>query len=224
MKPIIAASILSADFLHLEDQIKQTVEAGVDWLHIDVMDGSFVPNITMGPFIVEHCRRATNIPIDVHLMIQNPERHIDAFIKAGACSISIHQEACLNSIDSLEMIRKAGATPGIVINPDTEVDAITDALPHSDYVLVMTVHPGYSGQKFIPESIQRVTHVRSMIDRLNPLARLEVDGGINASNLATLRNAGADIFVTATAIYNNPDGIKSAVKELRDVLKQTDHL
>ena len=217
-KYVISSSILSADFRRLGEQIAEAEAAGVDWLHVDVMDGHFVPNITMGPFIVEWCRKVTKLPLDVHLMIEKPERYIEAFAKAGASGLTVHVETCLDMKDTLNQIKALGCRAGIVLNPETPLEKLDPFLAEADLVLVMSVHPGYSGQKFIPESIARVAEVRKKLDALGSSAWLEVDGGISTETLPAMKKAGASAFVAATAIFKNPDGIAAGIKSLKSLL------
>lgn len=212
---LISASILSADFTDLRGQILQAEEAGTDWIHVDVMDGHFVPNITMGPFIVEACRRITRLPLDVHLMIEKPERHIEAFIRAGANYLSIHVEGNPNVHRTLQEIRSLGAHPGIVINPGTPVSQITAVIPEADFVLVMSVNPGFSGQSFIPGIAEKIREVRQFMNQMNPQGLIEVDGGITAATLPIVQAAGVDVCVAATAIFKYPGGIASGIRALR---------
>lgn len=212
---ILSASILSADFTNLRDQIQMAERAGVHWIHIDVMDGHFVPNITMGPFIVETCKQVTNLPLDVHLMIEKPERHIESFVNAGANYLSVHIEGNPNIHRTLQNIRSLGAHPGIVINPGTPASQIQAVLSFVDFALVMSVNPGFSGQKFIPETASKIREIRQMADQTNPGLLIEVDGGITAETLPVVKAAGADICVAATAIFKHPQGIESGVRALR---------
>ena len=217
-KYVLATSILSADFAHLAEQIAIVESAGADWIHVDVMDGHFVPNITMGPFIVETCRRITRLPLDVHLMIENPERYIEAFAKAGATGLTIHVETCPDIIGTLKKIKALGCKAGAVLNPETPVGAIQPALMEADLILVMSVHPGYSGQSFIPESIARVSEIRKKLDALRSSAWLEVDGGIDVETLPKMKDAGATAFVSATAVFKHPQGPAAGVGALRALL------
>ena len=217
-KYVISSSILSADFTRLGEQIAEAEAAGVDWLHVDVMDGHFVPNITMGPFVVEWCRKATKLPLDVHLMIEKPERYIEAFAKAGASGLTVHVETCPDMRDTLKQIKSLGCWAGIVLNPETPVEKLDPFLAEADLVLVMSVHPGYSGQKFMPKSINRVADVRRKLDALGSSAWLEVDGGISTETLPKMKEAGATAFVAATAIFRNPEGIVAGVKSLKSLL------
>src|SRR5215208_6895997 len=161
---VISASILSADFARLGEEIQTAESAGADWIHVDVMDGHFVPNITMGPFIVETCRRITKLPLDVHLMIEKPERYLEAFAKAGASGLTVHVETCPDLPGTLKQIKSLGCKAGIVLNPETPVGSIQPALREADLLLVMSVHPGYSGQRFMPQSIARVSEIRKKLD------------------------------------------------------------
>src|SRR5512138_1921138 len=215
---IISTSILSADFARLGEEIATVEEAGADWIHVDVMDGHFVPNITMGPFIVETCRRITKLPLDVHLMIEHPERYIEAFAKAGASGLTVHVETCPDIVGTLRQIKSHGCRAGAVLNPETPVGAIQTALPEADLILVMSVHPGYSGQHFMPEAIKKVSEIRKKLDTLRSHAWLEVDGGIDVDTLPKMKEAGATAFVAATAVFKNPEGPAAGVRALRDVI------
>lgn len=216
---VIAPSILSADFTKLAEEIRACETAGADWIHVDVMDGRFVPNITMGPFIVEACRRVTKLPLDVHLMIEEPERHLEAFAKAGTTGLTVHVETCPHLHRTLQQIRSLGCKAGVVLNPGTPVGALEAVLGEADLVLVMSVNPGFSGQAFIPESVARVAEVRKRLDALGSSAWLEVDGGLTSENAGKLRDAGATAFVAATAVFRHPQGIEAGVQALRDALK-----
>ena len=212
---ILAPSILSADFTRLGAEIAACESAGADWLHIDVMDGHFVPNITMGPFIVEHCKRATKLPLDVHLMIEKPEQHLEAFAKAGADHLTVHVETCPHLHRTLEFIKSLGCKAGVTLNPGTPIAALESVLHLADLVLVMSVNPGFSGGKFVPESFARVAEVRKRLDALGSSAWLEVDGGVNAENLPRLKEAGATAFVAATAVFKYPQGVAAGIQALR---------
>jgi ribulose-phosphate 3-epimerase len=215
---IVTSSILSADFACLGDQIEQAEQAGIDWIHIDVMDGQFVPNLTMGPFIVETCRRITKLPIDVHLMIETPERLIADFAHAGANLLYVHVETCPHLYRTIQFIHEVGCKAGVVLNPGTPAVAIEAVLPIVDVVLVMTVNPGFSGQQFIPGITPKITQIRRLLDHINPQAQIAVDGGINSTTLPLALQAGAQIFIAATAIYKHPQGIAAGVHELRSLL------
>ena len=217
-KYVISSSILSADFTRLGEQIAEVEVAGVDWLHVDVMDGHFVPNITMGPFIVEWCRKASKLPLDVHLMIEKPERYLEAFAKAGASGLTVHVETCPDMHNTLKQIKSLGVKAGVVLNPATPVSEVEPYLAEADLVLVMSVNPGYSGQKFMPEAIAKVAHIRKRLDALGSSAWLEVDGGIDTLTLPKMKEAGATAFVAATAIFKNSEGIEEGVKALRSFL------
>ncbi|HWQ47279.1 MAG TPA: ribulose-phosphate 3-epimerase [Longilinea sp.] len=212
---LLSASILSADFGHLEDQIRQIEQCDVDWLHIDVMDGVFVPNISMGPFVVETIHSLTKLPLDVHLMIINPERHVEAFAKAGAQSISIHWENNNNVHRTLQTIRGLGCKAGIVINPGTPVACIEALIDQVDLILVMSVNPGFSGQQFIPQSTAKVQQVRNLLTASSSKAVIQVDGGINETTAKDVLHAGADVLVAANAIFRYPQGIQAGVAALR---------
>ena len=218
MEPLIAPSILSADFARLAEEISTVEAAGADWIHVDVMDGHFVPNITMGPFIVETCRRITNLPLDVHLMIEKPERYLEAFAKAGASGLTVHVETCPDIVATLRQIKSLGCTAGAVLNPETPVGKIQPALAEADLILVMSVHPGYSGQHFIPETVSKVSEIRKKLNALRSSAWLEVDGGIDGETLPKMKEAGATAFVAATAVFKHPKGAAQGVRTLRDVI------
>lgn len=216
---VIAPSILSADFTRLGEQIAAAETAGADWIHVDVMDGHFVPNLTMGPFIVEHVRRVTRLPIDVHLMTQNPERLLELFASAGASYLTVHVETCPEAAGTLARIRSLGCKAGLTLNPATPAADLAPALPLADLVLVMTVHPGYSGQAFMPEMVGKVAEVRGMLDGIGSAAWLEVDGGISAATISRVWEAGADAFVAASAIFKHPEGIAAGIASLRAELR-----
>lgn len=211
----ISASILAADFAHLQDQILQAVDAGVDWIHVDVMDGQFVPNITMGPHVVEACRRITDLPLDVHLMIKQPENHVEAFAHAGADYLSVHIEGNPNVHRTLQVIRGLKVHPAIVINPGTPAVSISEVLPLVDMVLVMTVNPGFGGQTFLPETLRKIAEIQRMIADSNRSIYLEVDGGIDATTLPSVYQSGARVFVAGTSIFKHKEGIASGVRALR---------
>jgi ribulose-phosphate 3-epimerase len=215
---VIAASILSADFTRLGEQIAEVESAGADWLHVDVMDGHFVPNLTMGPFVVEACRRATKLPLDVHLMVEAPERFLEAFAKAGTSSLIVHVETCPDITGTLKTIKSLGCKAGVTLNPATPASDLGPALNLADQVLVMTVHPGYSGQEFMPEILYKVAEIRRRLDEIHSSAWLEVDGGITAATISLVREAGADAFVAANALFHHPDGIAAGIRSLREHL------
>jgi len=217
-KHILAPSILSADFTRLAEEIAACESAGADWIHVDVMDGHFVPNITMGPFIVEACKRVTKLPLDVHLMIEKPERHLEAFAKAGASGLTVHVETCPHLHRTLQHIKSLGCKAGVALNPGTPSAAIEAVLTEADLVLVMSVNPGYSGQQFIPESIAKVRDIRKKLDVLKSSAWIEVDGGIDVETLPKMKKAGATVFVAGNAVFKHPKGTKAGIKSLRSVI------
>jgi len=215
---IIAPSILSADFLQLGEVLQTCESAGADWIHVDVMDGHYVPNLTMGPFIVEACRRGTDMPLDVHLMLEKPESLLEAFAKAGALRLTVHVETCPNLQRTLEDIKALGCKAGVTLNPATPAEAIFPVLPFVDLVLVMSVEPGYSGGTYIPEMVGKVAEIRRELDRIGSPAWLEVDGGISLETLPEMKAAGATAFVSATTVFKHPDGIAAGIKALRDAM------
>jgi ribulose-phosphate 3-epimerase len=215
MSIIIAPSILSADFLKLGEEISACERGGTDWIHVDVMDGSFVPNITMGIPVVEACRRATSLPLDVHLMIEYPERHLEAFVKAGADILTVHVETCPHIYRTLQFIKSLGCKAGITLNPGTPVSTLTPSLELADLVLIMSVNPGFSGQAYIPQSVERVAEVRGMLNAIQSKAHLQVDGGVSEKTLGALHQAGADTFVAGHGIFKHPQGIAAAIQVLR---------
>jgi ribulose-phosphate 3-epimerase len=212
---LIAPSILSSDFTRLGEQIREAEQAGADWIHIDVMDGHFVPNLTMGPFIVEACRRITELPLDVHLMIETPERLLEAFARAGASNLSVHVETCPNLHRTLQTIHELGCKAGVVLNPATPASLVEPVLHMVDLVLVLSVNPGYSGQTFLPEVLPKVSFLREKLDEINPQAWLEIDGGMNTDTLPRALKAGANAFVAAHAIFDHPEGIAAGIHTLR---------
>ncbi len=219
-KYIIAPSIVSADALRLKDDIAACEAAGADWLHVDVMDGHFVPNITMGPFLVEAYKRASKLPLDVHLMIEQPERYLEVFAKSGASHLTVHVETCPHLYRTLQQIKSLGCVAGVTLNPGTPVEALEAVLHLADLVLIMSVNPGFSNQAFLPDAVERVARVRKMLDERKSPAYLEVDGGISTENIVRLKDAGANAFVSANAIFRNPDGIAAGITALRDAINQ----
>ena len=215
----IAPSILSADFSKLGEEIRAVEKAGADLIHIDVMDGMFVPNITIGPLVIESLRKETSLPFDVHLMIEAPERYISAFRSAGSDYITVHVEACLHLHRILQQIRESGAKAGVSLNPSTPPSSIEQVLPDLDMVLVMTVNPGFGGQKFISSMLDKIAAVRRMLDSTGRKILLEVDGGATLENAAQIRKAGADILVGGASVFKSPDygaaikGLKTAVSK-----------
>jgi len=213
-RPIIAPSILAADFSRLGEQVAQAERAGADWFHLDVMDGRFVPNISFGPAVVRTVRDATKLPLDVHLMIEQPEKYIDAFRSAGADVITVHQEASLHLHRVLTSIRETGAKAGVSINPSTPVSMLEPIVAEADLVLIMSVNPGYGGQKFIHAALDKIAQTRTLIDRSGSRALLEVDGGIGPENAGRIVAAGADILVAGTSVFHQQDMAK-AIASLR---------
>jgi len=217
-KFVIAPSILASDMTQLGSEIAAAESAGADWIHVDVMDGRFVPNITMGQFIVKACRRVTQLPLDVHLMIEKPEDHLETFAKAGASGLTVHVETCPNLHRTLQYIKSLGCKAGVVLNPGTAVGAIEPVLGMADLVLVMSVNPGFGGQRFIPESIGRVVEIRKKLDVMSSSAWLEVDGGVSAETILQLKEAGATAFVAGTSVFKHPLGIEAGIEALRSHL------
>lgn len=215
---LIAPSILSADFSNLGQQIKEVEAAGGDWIHVDIMDGHFVPNLPMGSRAVEACRRITQLPIDVHLMVQEPEKFIDIFAHAGADHLTVHIEASQNIHKLLQKIRQLGCKPGITLNPGTPAVALEPVLHMVDLVLVMTVNPGYGGQQFLPEILPKIREIRQKLDAINPDALIEVDGGIAPATLPQVIEAGAQVFVAGNAVFTHPDGISGGIQSLKKLL------
>jgi ribulose-phosphate 3-epimerase len=215
----LAPSILASDFARLGDQVREAEGAGADRIHVDVMDGHFVPNITIGLPVVKSLAAFTSLPLDTHLMISEPGRYATQFVEAGAQMVSVHVEADPHLHRTLMAIKAAGAQAGVVLNPSTPVVSVEEALQFADYVLVMSVNPGFGGQKFIPQSIDKVKRLRRMIDERQLNVRIEIDGGIDRKNIETVVAAGAEIIVAGSAIFNTPDA-EAAVKQLRDATVQ----
>ncbi|MCX5901386.1 MAG: ribulose-phosphate 3-epimerase [Proteobacteria bacterium] len=209
MKKAISPSILSADFSRLGEEIRAVVAAGADYIHIDVMDGHFVPNITIGPPIVEAARRVTGVPLDVHLMIENADAYIDAFAEAGSTILTVHAETGYHLQRTLRAIRDRGMKPGLSLNPATPLSAIECVLDDVDMILLMTVNPGFGGQQFIPAMLRKIRRLRDMLDSLGRDIAIEVDGGIVVDNIKEVCDAGADIFVSGSGIFKTPDYAKT---------------
>jgi len=215
----IAPSILSADFSRLGEEIEAVTRGGATILHVDVMDGHFVPNLTIGLPVVKSLARATELPIDAHLMISEPGRYAQQFVEAGASMVSVHLEADAHLHRTLTSIRAAGAQAGVVLNPATPIESLSEALPFADYVLVMSVNPGFGGQKFIETATDKVRRLRRMIDERQLAVRIEIDGGIDLENIASVVAAGAEIIVAGSAIFGAPDP-EVAVRGLREATVQ----
>ena len=216
----VAPSILSADFARLGDEVRQVHAAGADWLHIDVMDGHFVPNITIGAPVVASIRPVTSLPLDVHLMIEHPERYISDFVKAGADIITVHVEATPHLESTVRAIKEQGAKAGVSLNPATPLSAADAFIHHVDLVLIMSVNPGFGGQSFIPETLPKIASMRQMIDSRKPGVELEVDGGINVENAPEIVEAGADVLVAGSSIFRSGEGIGRALQRLREATSQ----
>jgi len=216
---LIAPSILSADFSKLGNEIKAVEDAGADWIHVDVMDGHFVPNITIGPLVVEAARQVTSLPLDVHLMIENPERYIEDFAKAGADLISVQVEACVHLNRTIQMIKESGLRSGVVLNPATPLSSVDWILKYVDLVMIMSVNPGFGGQDFIPNSLDRIKALRKMIQENGLTTLIEIDGGVNEKTIKAVSEAGADVFVAGSAIFGSPD-YKKTITRFRELIGQ----
>lgn len=215
---LLAPSILSADFACLGEAIAEAERYGADWIHVDVMDGHFVPNLTIGPPVVAAIRRVTALPLDVHLMITPPEPMLKAFAEAGADYLTVHVEATPHIHRALQQIRALGCRPGVSLNPGTPASAIEPVLHLVDLVLVMSVNPGFGGQRFLPEVLPKVRRIRERLDEVNPEALVSIDGGINASTLPLAREAGAQVFVAGSAVFGHPEGVRGGLAALRGAL------
>jgi len=213
----IAPSILSADFSRLGEEIRAVEQAGADLIHIDVMDGHFVPNITIGPSVIESLRGITKLPFDVHLMIEDPEKHIGAFVSAGSNMITVHVEAATHLHRLVEMIRESGCRAGVSLNPATSLDQVEEILPNVDLLLVMTVNPGFGGQKFIKGMENKIKKARNLVNRLSPDTLIEVDGGITLQNIKSVSDAGADIFVAGASVFKSGD-YQRTIGEMKRIL------
>jgi len=211
---LIAPSILSADFGRLAEEVRAVEQAGADYIHVDVMDGRFVPNLTLGPVVVEAVRRATRLPLDVHLMIVEPEKYIDDFARAGASLISVHVETSPHLHRTLQQIRHAGARPAAVLNPSTPLAMVEDVLSETEMVLLMSVNPGFGGQSFIPHTLEKIRKLRQVIDAKGLSVDVEVDGGINPSNAAEVIAAGANVLVAGSSVFHAKD-YRAAIAALR---------
>ena len=210
----IAPSILSADFVRLGDELGKIEDAGADMIHIDVMDGHFVPNISIGPFIVEAVRKATSLPLDVHLMIDRPDDYVSAFADAGADIITVHVEAATHLHRTIQQIKEKGKKAGVSLNPSTPLIMVECILKDVDLLLIMSVNPGFSGQKFIPSALEKIREARRMLDKIGSKAYLEVDGGIKLDNIAEVASAGADMFVSGSGVFGTQD-YKKTIEEMK---------
>ncbi len=217
----IAPSILSADFTRLGEEIKDVEKAGADYIHIDVMDGHFVPNITIGPMIVKAAKRVTDLPLDVHLMISDPDYFIEDFVEAGASIISVHAEALNHLHRTIQLIRDKGVRPGVVLNPATPLGVVEYVLDQLDMVVLMTVNPGFEAQKFIPEVIPKIRRLRKMVNDLDLSLEIEVDGGIDPEIIGRVSSAGADVFVAGSAIYYSKD-YKETIRLMRERISESE--
>jgi ribulose-phosphate 3-epimerase len=214
-----APSILTADLARLKEAIEEAEAAGVDWIHLDVMDGVFVPNLTFGPILVEAVRRVTRLPLDVHLMIVNPERYLEDFARAGADVITVHFEATPHAHRAVQKVKELGKKAGLAINPATPLSAFEALLPELDLALLMSVNPGFGGQRYIPQSTERLRRLKAMRDALNPACLIEVDGGVNQTTVVEVYLAGADVAVAGSALFNDKP-VRENLKALKEVLKR----
>jgi ribulose-phosphate 3-epimerase len=216
----IAPSILSADFANLGAAVQEAAAGGADYIHVDVMDGHFVPNITIGPLVAAAVHRSTRLPLDVHLMIESPERYLADFAKAGASILTVHVETCPHLHRTLQQIRELGVKAGVTLNPATPLEAVREALPYVDQVLVMTVNPGFGGQSYIPTMTDKVARLAAMLADLASHAEIEVDGGIDAQTVGAVVRAGARVLVAGTAVFKHPAGVAAGIAELRAAAEQ----
>ncbi|MDM8538371.1 ribulose-phosphate 3-epimerase [Desulfobacterales bacterium HSG17] len=216
---LIAPSILSADFAKLGEEIKAVEKAGADWIHVDVMDGHFVPNITIGPLIAEAAKRSTSLPIDVHLMIENPDQYIPDFIKAGADWLCVHAEACTHLSRTIQLIKQAGVKAGVSLNPATPLSSIEWVIEELDYILIMSVNPGFGGQAFIENSLDKVRELRADLQKRGLSSLIQIDGGVNSKTIKKISDAGVDVFVAGSAIYGSNDYQKT-ISDFKDKISK----
>ncbi len=212
----IAPSILSADFSQLGRHVKEADDGGADYIHVDVMDGHFVPNLTLGPLVLQSIRPWTELPLDVHLMITEPDKFIDRFVDAGADIITVHAEACSNLISVVKQIKQAGVSAGVAISPDTSVGAVEGVLPDLDQVTIMTVHPGFGGQTFIKSMVEKIELMRAILDKSGFVVNIEVDGGIDSNTAKKVVRAGAQILVAGSAVFDRDISVADAIASIRN--------
>jgi ribulose-phosphate 3-epimerase len=215
---LIAPSILSADFSRLGEEIKAIEGVGADWIHVDVMDGHFVPNITIGPAVVEAAKRVAELPLDVHLMIENPDQYLEDFVRAGSDTLTVQAEACVHLHRTIQAIKALGVKAGVALNPSTPISTIEWILEEVDMVLIMSVNPGFGGQKFITQALQKIKELKSMIRAKNLDVLIEVDGGINLKTIESVAKAGADVFVAGSAIFGSAD-YGETIREFRSLIE-----
>lgn len=218
-KYVIAPSILSADHGHLADEVLLAAQSGADWIHVDIMDGHFVPNMSMGPLALQACRAVTDLPLDVHLMVSNPEQMVPIYAKAGADRLTVQVEASPNIHRVVQNIQELGCLAGLAINPGTAAIQVKPLLHMVDLVLVMTVNPGFGGQSFLPECLQKISQIRSWLDEINPKAWIQVDGGIAPETLPQVIAAGAQAFVAGSAIFKHPQGVAAGIQAFQRVIQ-----
>jgi ribulose-phosphate 3-epimerase len=211
----LAASILSADFTRLGEQVKEAEAAGADWIHVDIMDGHFVPNITFGPLVVRAIRPVTKLPLDVHLMIEQPERYVADFAKAGADRLTVHVETCPHLHRTIQQIKELGCRAGVTLNPATSLSTLEEILPDVDLVLILSVNPGFGGQVYIPASTSKIARLRKMLDDIGSEAEIEVDGGVNTETVVEIVRAGATVLVAGSAVFNNKASVAENIRQLR---------
>lgn len=215
---LLAPSILSSDFSNLAQQIRLAEMGGADWVHCDVMDGKFVPNITFGPVVVEAVKKSTHLPVDVHLMIKEPDNFLEDFVKAGADYLSVHFEEVVHLNRTINRIKELGAKAGVVVNPATPINSLKDIAEYADLILIMTVNPGFGGQSFIPNSLRRIKELAELKEKLKANFLIEVDGGVNNKTIKKIKDAGCEVFVAGSAIFHS-DNISAATAELKNLIK-----